>query len=141
VGTQLTNYEKGRKLEKQVLDYFRYHGFVGLRAAQSKGPYDVMVSPPLAAKNQSTLHIQCGPKSKTYLEELFDVAQKHHGLKAHLYREAKCEPKISFLMLSNYVSLQEFLAYCYGIPMPHPWKQALDGQANIDRESRKIKNE
>jgi len=136
----LTNYEKGRILEKQVLDYFRYHGFVGLRAAQSKGPYDVMVSPPYTAKTLTTLHIQCGPKTKDYLDKLFDVAQNHSGIKTHLFKEARYEPKISFLANKNYTSLQEFLSTCYGIIMPATWKQALKFQAINDREARKLKN-
>jgi len=140
VVNHLTNYEKGRILEKKVLDYFRYHGFVGLRAAQSKGPYDVIVSPPRHARIQATLHIQCGPKTKDYLSKLRDVALKHYGVAAHLYKEDRHEPKISFLILDNYISLQEFLATCYGIMMPATWKQALKFQAINDRESRKKKN-
>ncbi len=139
MGNHLTNYEKGRKLEKQVLDYFRYHRFVGLRAAQSKGPYDVMMSPPLTAKSQFTLHIQCGPKTENYLNELFNVAQNHSGMKAHLYKEPRCEPKISLLGHENYTSLQEFLSTWYGLRMPWAWKYALGRQALSDRERRKMK--
>ena len=136
---QLSNYERGRKLEKRTLDYFLYHGFVGNRSAQSKGPYDVIVSPPIHFQNQSTLHIQCGPKSKKELEAYAGIAQKHHGMKAHLYKNGKKEPKISLLDFDNYTSLQEFLATHYGALMPSPWKQALDRQARFDRDAREAK--
>ena len=139
MGNHLTNYEKGRLLEKKVLDYFRYHGFVGLRAAQSKGPYDVMVSPPFYTESPLTLHIQCGPKTEEYLDKLLNIALKHSGLKAHLYKENHCEPKISLLNHDNYISLQEFLTLFYGIKMPAPWKQALQQQAKDDRDTRMAK--
>lgn len=140
MGNPLTNYEKGRQLEKKVLDYFRCHGFVGLRAAQSKGPYDVMVTPPIHLDTSKTLHIQCGPKNEEYLAMLFDIAQKHGGLKAHLYKKNRCEPKISILGGAfNYTSLQEFLTLFYGVKMPYPWKPALELQATYDRNTRKAK--
>ena len=142
MGNHLINlYEKGRLLEKNVLDYFRYHHFIGCRAAQSRGPYDVIVSPPSTCFTTTTLHIQIGPKSKKELQYLWDIATGHAGFKAHLFfSKMEKQPKIKLLHENEYSHLPAFLMKWYNFEANEylfGWKEAIHNQTLIDREVRK----
>ena len=112
----MSGYEKGRRKENELLRYLEYHDFTGCRSSGSHGFWDLIVSPSTLTSVKSTLHIQCGVKSKAEIELLRKVAANHHGLFAHALFTNRNEPVIRMFLFSDYyLPVADFLQRYYNL--------------------------
>ena len=83
----MTNYEKGRRFEYRVRDLFKEHGFVVIRAAQSK-PVDLV-----CLKNGTSILVECKIRKsslgKNGKEVLLNMAQISKAIPVLAYREKR----------------------------------------------------
>lgn len=83
----MTNYEKGRRFEYRVRDLFKKHGFVVIRAAQSK-PIDLV-----CLKNGKSILIECKTRksslSKNGRQELLHMAKTSRAIPILAYKEKR----------------------------------------------------
>lgn len=92
----MTSYEKGRRFEYRVRDLFKEHGFVVIRAAQSK-PVDLV-----CLKNRASILVECKIRKsslgKNGKEELLHMAQISKAIPVLAYREKR---KVKLLNLET----------------------------------------
>jgi Holliday junction resolvase len=83
----MTNYERGRRFEYQVRDFFREHGFLVIRAAQSK-PIDLV-----CLKDGKSILVECKINRKAMRrqarEELVKMAESFHTIAVFAYKEKR----------------------------------------------------
>lgn len=83
----MTNYEKGRRFEYRVRDFFREHGFLVIRAAQSK-PIDLV-----CLKDGKSILVECKTNRKALRrqtrEELLKMAECSHAIAVFAYKEKR----------------------------------------------------
>ena len=83
----MTNYEKGRRFEYRVRDLFKEHGFVVIRAAQSK-PIDLV-----CLKNGKSILVECkinkSSLGKDGRNELLHLAESSRAIPILAYREKR----------------------------------------------------
>ena len=83
----MTKYEKGRRFEYRVRDLFKEHGFVVIRAAQSK-PIDLV-----CLKNGTSILVECKIRKsslgKNGKEMLLNMAQISKAIPVLAYREKR----------------------------------------------------
>lgn len=126
----MTRYEIGANLERDAVDFFRYHGFIAIRSAGSKTDWDIVATPPVTSKVPDTLHIQAGPKSVQELNRLNDNAAYNYGMFAHLKRGKKRgEVLITLLpsIFNSYMEPSDFLKgiYNFNSKLLLPWHAAI----------------
>jgi len=83
----MTNYEKGRRFEYRVRDLFKEHGFIVIRAAQSK-PVDL-----ICLKDGISVLVECKIKKsslgKNGKEVLLNMAQVSKAIPVLAYKEKR----------------------------------------------------
>jgi len=83
----MTNYQKGRRFEYRVRDLFKEHGFVVIRAAQSK-PIDLV-----CLKNGNSILVECKTDKSSFgkngKKELLDLATTSKALPVLAYKEKR----------------------------------------------------
>lgn len=83
----MTNYEKGRRFEYRVRDVFKEHGFVVIRAAQSK-PIDLV-----CLKDGKSILVECkinrSSLGKNGRKELLNLAKTSRAIPILAYREKR----------------------------------------------------
>lgn len=83
----MTNYERGRRFEYRVRDLFKEHGFVVIRAAQSK-PVDLV-----CLKDGISVLVECKIRKsslgKNGKEVLLNMAQLSKAIPVLAYREKR----------------------------------------------------
>lgn len=98
----MTNYEKGRRFEYRVRDLFKEHGFVVIRAAQSK-PIDLV-----CLKNGKSILVECkvdkSSLGKDGRRELLRLAETSSTIPILAYRE-KRKVKLLNVKTNNAFSL------------------------------------
>jgi Holliday junction resolvase len=81
----MSNYEKGRRFEYRVRDFFREHCFLVIRAAQSK-PIDL-----ICLKDGKSILIECKTNrnalGKHEREELLKMAESSQTILVFAYKE------------------------------------------------------
>ena len=86
-GVLMTNYEKGRRFEYRVRDLFKKHGFVVIRAAQSK-PIDLV-----CLKDGKSILVECKTNKKALnknkKKELLTMAINSKAIPILAYREKR----------------------------------------------------
>jgi len=92
----MTNYEKGRRFEYRVRDLFKKHGFLVIRAAQSK-PIDLV-----CLKDGDSLLVECkvnkSSLGKNGRKELLHLAKASKAKPILAYRENR---KVKLLNLET----------------------------------------
>jgi len=95
----MTNYEKGRRFEYRVRDLFKEHGFVVIRAAQSK-PIDLV-----CLKNGKSILVECKTNKRSLGKNgksgLLDMAKTSKAVPILAYKEKR---KIKLLDLETNTS-------------------------------------
>jgi Holliday junction resolvase len=83
----MTNYEKGRRFEYRVRDVFKRHGFVVIRAAQSK-PIDLV-----CLKDGKSILVECKVNKSSLgrngRKELLSMAKTSKAVPVLAYREKR----------------------------------------------------
>jgi len=92
----MTKYEKGRRFEYQVRDFFREHGFLVIRAAQSK-PIDLV-----CLKDGKSILVECKTNRKALgrhgKEELLKMSESSQAIVILAYKEKR---QIKLLNVKN----------------------------------------
>jgi len=98
----MTNYEKGRRFEYRVRDLFKKHGFIVVRAAQSK-PIDLV-----CLKNGNSILVECKTNKRSLgkngKKELLNMA-KTSGAKPILAYKEKRKVKLFDVEADNLFSM------------------------------------
>lgn len=98
----MTNYEKGRRFEYRVRDLFKKHGFIVVRAAQSK-PIDLV-----CLKNGKSILVECKTNKRSLgkngKKELLNMA-KTSGAKPILAYKEKRTVKLLDVETDNLFSM------------------------------------
>ena len=83
----MTNYEKGRRFEYRVRDLFKEHGFIVIRAAQSK-PIDLV-----CLKNGKSVLVECKTTKRSLgkngKKALLDMAKTSKAIPILAYKEKR----------------------------------------------------
>jgi len=83
----MTSYEKGRRFEYRVRDFFKEHGFLVIRAAQSK-PIDLV-----CLKDGKSILVECKTNKKALgrqgREEMLKMAECSQAILIFAYKEKR----------------------------------------------------
>lgn len=146
----MTDYENGANLERQLCEFFEYHGFEAVRSAGSKGIFDVVAIPGKFHQDDSFVArlpvcIQAKKtkgNTKKELDSLASQAKLIHANTVWVSKEPRTIKPPKFLIIDSdprWVNPHEFLKIKYGLHSVKPWYKAINEQHQINRDLRKIK--
>lgn len=138
----MTKYERGRKLERQLVDFMEFHGFHAIRSAGSKGIFDVMAIPKTNLDISSPIVFQCKKDKAKNTKELQNLIKIGPYINAHVVWVTKNPgstkaPKFKIVSSNETYEPHEFLTAFYGNIAPLSWFLAIKAQQDINRLLRK----